>query len=374
MAQVKHFAVYNQETNRNSPADNAVVSDRAEREIYLPAFEAAVQQGVDSAMCSYSAVNGAFACENGPLLNGVLKGDLGFEGFVTADWGATHSTVASANNGLDVEMPGSDYYGTALTAAVDAGQVSQATIDDHVRRVLVPMFRRGLFDRAQNGNRDAVVTDAANAAVAQRVAQEGSVLLKNDAAVLPVAPSVKSIAVIGDDAGAGVMTQGGGSAAVNAPHVVTPYQGIKARAGAGTTVTFAQGVPAADGALPPVPSGALKPSTGTGTGTGLYGEYHNSTDLSGPVVASRVDAAVDAVWGGRSPAAGVNATNWSVKWTGTLTPPTSGSYQFSRPDLAPFRSSIVPSIPRALKRGKPTRRWTLGHQKIRRLTREGDVQ
>ncbi|MFE3394847.1 glycoside hydrolase family 3 C-terminal domain-containing protein [Kitasatospora indigofera] len=327
MAQVKHFAVYNQETNRNSIADNAVVSDRAEREIYLPAFEAAVKQGVDSAMCSYSAVNGAFACENGPLQNGVLKGDLGFKGFVTADWGATHSTVASANNGLDVEMPGSDYYGTALTNAVNSGQVSQATVDDHTRRVLASMFRRGLFDRAQTGNRDAVVTSAANAAVSQKVAQEGSVLLKNSASVLPVASSVRSIAVIGDDAGAGVMTQGGGSAAVNAPHVVTPYQGIKSRAGAGTTVTFAQGVPSADGSLPPVPTGALRPSTGTGTG--LYGEYHNSTDLSGAVVASRVDPAVDTVWGGQSPAAGVNTTNWSVKWTGTLTPPTTGSYQFS---------------------------------------------
>ncbi|WP_073926956.1 beta-glucosidase [Streptomyces sp. CB03911] len=327
MAQVKHFAVYNQETNRNSIADNAVVSDRAEREIYLPAFEAAVKQGVDSAMCSYSAVNGAFACENGPLQNGVLKGDLGFKGFVTADWGATHSTVASANNGLDVEMPGSDYYGTALTNAVNSGQVPQATIDDHTRRVLASMFRRGLFDRTQNGNRDAVVTSAANAAVAQKVAQEGSVLLKNSASVLPVASSVRSIAVIGDDAGAGVMTQGGGSAAVNAPHVVTPYQGIKSRAGAGTTVTFAQGVPSADGSLPPVPTAALKPSTGTGTG--LYGEYHNSTDLSGAVVASRVDPAVDTVWGGQSPAVGVNTTNWSVKWTGTLTPPTTGSYQFS---------------------------------------------
>ena len=327
MAQVKHFAVYNQETNRNSIADNAVVSDRAEREIYLPAFEAAVKQGVDSAMCSYSAVNGAFACENGPLQNGVLKGDLGFKGFVTADWGATHSTVASANNGLDVEMPGSDYYGSALTNAVNSGQVSQATVDDHTRRVLASMFRRGLFDRTQTGNRDAVVTSAANAAVSQKVAQEGSVLLKNSASVLPVAPSVRSIAVIGDDAGGGVMTQGGGSAAVNAPHVVTPYQGIKARAGAGTTVTFAQGVPSADGSLPPVPTSALKPSTGAGTG--LYGEYHNSTDLSGAVAASRVDAAVDTAWGGQSPAAGVNATDWSVKWTGTLTPPTTGSYQFS---------------------------------------------
>src|SRR4051812_39565853 len=130
MAQVKHYVVYNQETNRNNTSDNAIVSDRAEREIYTPAFEAAVTQGqVDSVMCSYSAINGPFACENGPLQNGLLKGDLGFTGFITSDWGATHSTVASANNGLDMEMPGKDYYGTALTNAVSSGQVSQATID-----------------------------------------------------------------------------------------------------------------------------------------------------------------------------------------------------------------------------------------------------
>ncbi|GAA5021429.1 glycoside hydrolase family 3 C-terminal domain-containing protein [Kitasatospora paranensis] len=328
MAQVKHFAVYNQETNRNTTADNAVVSTRAEREIYLPAFEAAVKEGgADSVMCSYSAVNGPFACENGPLQNGALKGDFGFTGFITSDWGATHSTVASATNGLDMEMPGSDYYGTALTNAVANGQVPQATIDDHVRRILVSMFRRGLFDTAQTGTTGAQVTTAAHADVARQVAQEGSVLLKNGSGVLPVAASVHSIAVLGDDAGNGAMTQGGGSATVNAPYVVTPYQGIKSRAGDGTTVTYAQGVPSADGSLPTVPGSYLTPSSGSGQG--LFGQYHNSTDLSGAVVASRVDPAVDAVWGGRSPAAGVNATNWSVKWTGTLTPPATGSYQFS---------------------------------------------
>ncbi|WP_371477330.1 glycoside hydrolase family 3 C-terminal domain-containing protein [Kitasatospora sp. NBC_00315] len=328
MAQVKHLAVYNQETNRNTTADNAVVSDRAEREIYLPAFEAAVKQGqAASVMCSYSAVNGPFACENGPLQNSVLKGDLGFTGFITSDWGATHSTVASANNGLDMEMPGADYYGTALTTAVANGQVSQATVDDHTRRILVSMFRQGLFDRANTGSTDAVVTSDAHAAVARQVATEGSVLLKNASSVLPLASSGHSVAVIGDDAGAGAMTQGGGSANVNAPHIVTPYQGIRDRAGSGSTVTYAQGVTPAGGALPAVPTGYLKPSSGSGTG--LYGEYHNSTDLSGPVVTARVDQTIDNVWGGQSPAPGVNTTNWSAKWTGTLTPPTSGSYQFS---------------------------------------------
>ncbi|MFJ6216887.1 glycoside hydrolase family 3 C-terminal domain-containing protein [Streptomyces sp. NPDC092296] len=328
MAQVKHYAVYNQETNRNSSADNAIVSDRAEREIYLPAFETAVQQGqVGSVMCSYSAVNGPMACENGPLQNGVLKNDFGFTGFITSDWGGTHSTVASANNGLDMEMPGSDYYGTALTNAVASGQVSQATVDDHTRRILLSMFRQGLFDRAQSGSADAVVTSTAHAAVAQQVAEEGSVLLKNGSSVLPIGSAVHSVAVIGDDAGTDAMTQGGGSAGVNAPHVVTPYQGIKARAGSGTSVTFSQGTPSASGTLTPVGSSYLKPSSGSGNG--LYGQYYNNTNLSGTAVTSRVDSDIDAVWGGQSPAPGVAGTNWSAKWTGTLTPPASGSYQFS---------------------------------------------
>ncbi|GIH20397.1 beta-glucosidase [Rugosimonospora africana] len=327
MAQVKHYAVYNQETNRNSSADNAIVSDRTEREIYLPAFETAVQQGqADSVMCSYSAINGPFACENGPLQNGVLKGDLGFTGFITSDWGATHSTVASANNGLDMEMPGSTYYGGALTSAVSSGQVSQSTVDDHVRRILTSMFRQGLFDTTQTGSTGAVVTSSAHADVARQVAEEGSVLLKNSS-VLPIGTSVHSIAVIGDDAGTDAMSQGGGSAGVNPPYLVTPYQGIRNRAGSAATVTFAQGVASGSGQLPPVDSSYLTPSSGTGTG--LFGQYHNSTDLSGAVVASRVDGGVDVVYGGASPAPGVNATNWSVKWTGTLRPPATGSYQFS---------------------------------------------
>jgi beta-glucosidase len=328
LAQVKHYAVYNQETNRNTISDNAIVSDRTEREIYLPAFQTAVAQGqAASAMCSYSAVNGAFACENGALQNTILKGDLGFTGFITSDWGATHSTVASANNGLDMEMPGSAYYGAPLAAAVAAGQVSQSTIDGHVRRILVQMFRLGLFDKAQTGSMGAVVTSAAHAAIARQAAQEGSVLLKNSGPVLPVGSSVHSLAVIGDAAGPDAMSQGGGSAGVNPPYLVTPYQGIKNRAGGGVTVTYAQGTPSANGALPVVAGSYLTPSSGSGNG--LYAQYYNNTGLSGTPVVSRVDPNVDHNWGGGSPAPGVSGTNWSVRWTGTLHPPTTGSYQFS---------------------------------------------
>ena len=142
MAQVKHYAVYNQETNRNTSSDNAVVSTQAEQEIYLPAFQAAVQQGAaSSVMCSYSWINGTAACQNPYTLTTVLRQQFGYTGFVTSDWGATHSTAASANAGLDMDMPGNDgFYGSALQSAVTSGQVSQATINSAVSDILTQMF------------------------------------------------------------------------------------------------------------------------------------------------------------------------------------------------------------------------------------------
>ncbi|HEX3792055.1 MAG TPA: glycoside hydrolase family 3 C-terminal domain-containing protein, partial [Pseudonocardiaceae bacterium] len=326
MAQVKHYAVYNQETYRNTTQDDAVVSDRAEQEIYLPAFQAAVQQGgADSVMCSYAEVNGTFACENSALLTTQLKQDLGFAGFVTSDWGGTHSTVASANAGLDMEMTGDTYYGDPLTQAVANGQVSQATINDHVRRILTSMFAAGLFDTTQTGTTTSVVTSDAHTAVAKQVAEEGSVLLKNSNTTLPIGSATKSIAVIGDDAGPNAMTAGNGSAHVNAPYVVTPYQGIKTRAGSGVTVNYAQGNASPNGEI--VDGSYLTPSQGTGPG--LYAQYYNGNSLSGTPIATRVDPNVNFNWGGLSPGSGVPADNWSAKWTGSITPPTTGSYTFS---------------------------------------------
>jgi beta-glucosidase len=327
MAQVKHYAVYNQETYRNTPQDNAVVSERVQREIYLPAFEAAVQQAkVDSVMCSYASVNGTFACENGWLLNTVLKQQWGFTGFVTSDWGGTHSTVASANNGLDQEMTGSTYFGDALIAAVNSGQVSQATIDDHVRRILTSMFASGLFDAPPTGTMGATVTSAAHVSTATRTAEEGSVLLKNSGPILPIGSSTSSVAVIGDDAGAGAMTAGGGSAHVNPStlaSVVTPYQGIKSRANG--TVTYAQGVSSPNGQV--VDSSYLTPSSGSGAG--LTGQYYSNTGMTGTPVLTRNDPNVNFLWGGQPPASGLPGNGWSVKWTGTLKPPTTGTYQFA---------------------------------------------
>ncbi len=250
MAQVKHYAVYNQETNRNSSNDNAVVSTQAEQEIYLPAFQAAVQQGAaSSVMCSYSWINATAACQNPYTLSTVLGQQLGYTGFVTSDWGATHSTAASANAGLDMDMPGNDgFYGSALQSAVSSGQVSQATVNTAVSRILAQMFAFGMFDKAPSGSPSATATNSTDQADATQLAEEGTVLLKNSGSVLPLTTADKSIAVIGADASTSPMTDGGGSAGVNSSGTVTPLQGIQAAAPSGTTVTYNNGSSASSAA------------------------------------------------------------------------------------------------------------------------------
>ena len=264
---VKHYAANNQETNRGSI--NELIDNRTLHEIYQPAFNTAVNQGgAGAVMCSYNQVNNAYACQNGPLLNTDLKGQMGFKGFVMSDWGATHSTAASALNGLDMEMVtgqepdatsslgplGSggingfeDYYGAPLKAAVESGQVPMSVLDSMVTRILRSMFAVGLFDHPappEPTGYPAPVDSAANQAVALSAAEAGSVLLKNNDGVLPISGSGKKIAVIGIDAGPLAVTaaQAGGSVHVIQPSVVTPLQALAARATqAGDTVVYNDG-------------------------------------------------------------------------------------------------------------------------------------
>ena len=227
IAMVKHFALYNQETFRNTAADNVIVSDRVAHEIYMPQFQAAVQQGgAGAVMCSYSTINGVDACQD-PYLTQVLDHQWGFGGFVMSDGGATHSTVAAANAGLeDMESRGGQHFGPALVRAVEHGQVALSTLKQMASRVLTTMFAFGLFNRAPRGSLSTVVTSTAHAAVARSVADEGTVLLKNSGGILPLGAGISSIAVIGDDGGTGAVTAGGGSTHVVATQVVTPLQGI----------------------------------------------------------------------------------------------------------------------------------------------------
>jgi beta-glucosidase len=243
MAQAKHAAVYNQETYRNGPQDNAIVDTRTLQEIYLPAFQDAVTKGASaSVMCGYSTINGTFACQNPYILNTALYQQTGWNGFVVSDWGAMHSTVESANAGMTMEMPGGYFYADFLKQAVANGQVSQATLDTMVRRVLTQMFAFGLFDKAPTGNRDATVTTAAHQDVARRGAEEGTVLLKNNGVVPLSTTGLGSVAVLGVDGGAGVQSVGGGSATATSSGTVWPLTGIQNRvAGTGATVTYNDG-------------------------------------------------------------------------------------------------------------------------------------
>jgi beta-glucosidase len=250
MAQVKHLAVYNQETNRNTPSDNAIVSTRTLQEIYLPAFRAAVQQGAaSSVMCSYSTVNGTYACQNPYLLTTALRQQFGYPGFVTSDWGATHATAASANAGLNMDMPGNDgFYGGALSSAVSGGSVPRATLDSLTSQVLTEMFAFGLFDKAPAGSPSQTATSPGHVTGARQLSEEGTVLLKDAGSVLPFGSGTASIAVIGADASTSPQTDGGGSAGVNSSGTVTPLQGITTRAGSGIKVSYNDGSSASSAA------------------------------------------------------------------------------------------------------------------------------
>ncbi|MFL5824872.1 MAG: beta-glucosidase [Solirubrobacteraceae bacterium] len=244
MTQVKHLAAYAEETGRDGGrTSDAIVSQRALQEIYLPPFQAAVSRAhVASLMCAYNDVNHQPACQSGYLLHQVLHEQFRFPGFVTSDWFATQSVAPSADSGLDMQMPDGCYFGPGLRNAVGSGAVPRSRVDDMVRRILTEMFRFHQFGRGQEGGPSHPVTTSAHRAVALKVAEASTVLLKNAHRVLPLRPgAVRSIAVIGADGGSGAYSAGGGSAAVVASHVVTPYEGITARAPHGVKVTYDDG-------------------------------------------------------------------------------------------------------------------------------------
>ena len=175
--------------------------------------------------------------------------------------------MASADAGLDQEMPSAAYYGRALEAAVASGQVAVATVNQMVTRILTQMFRFNDFNHPPAGSASATVTTPAHQAVSAAVAEAGTVLLKNDGETLPLRSSGGGrVAVIGPAASAAPVDAGGGSAYVTSPFSVTPLQGLQAAAGPGTTVSYTQGLPA-DTSLPPIPAAVLSPArAGPGNG------------------------------------------------------------------------------------------------------------
>lgn len=237
IANVKHYVANNQETNRFTIDEE--IDERTLREIYLPAFEASIRAGhTGSVMCAYPKVNGVYNCENDDLLDRVLKKEWGFQGFVTSDFGAVHSTVPSAISGLDLEMPTGKYFGADLEAAVRAGKVPVAVIDDKLVRRFRTMMEFGVFDHPPKPR---LIPEREDGAKARAIAEQGVVLLKNSGNILPLRPGgSQMIAVIGPMAESAV-TGGGGSSHVIPLYTVDPVAGIHNRAGAGVKITFDNG-------------------------------------------------------------------------------------------------------------------------------------
>ena len=210
---VKHFALNAQETGRH--VLDARIGEAALRESDLLAFEIAIERGrPGSVMAAYNKVNGDWASENPFLLNRVLKGEWGYKGWVMSDWGGVHSTEKAALAGLDQqsgqELDTAMFFGEPFAAAVRAGRVPMARLDDMVRRILTGVITTGLMD-APVPETAQPIDYAAHARVAQRAAEEGMVLLKNDGKLLPLARTARKIVLIGAHADVGVLSGGGSS-------------------------------------------------------------------------------------------------------------------------------------------------------------------
>ena len=317
-ATIKHFMGNNSEFDRHNT--DSIIDERTMREIYLPVFEAAVKEAkVGAIMDSYNLTNGLHMTQNGYLNTDVAKKEWGFAGIMMSDWDATYDGVAAANGGLDLEMPKGKFMNRAtLLPAVNAGTVSEATIDDKVRRILRTAIQFGWLDRDQT-DLSIPLPNIAGKQTALEAARSGMVLLKNDGNLLPLEKgSIKSIAVIGPDAYP-AQPGGGGSAEAKPFTPVSYLEGIQDYLGDGAKVYYEPGLPTLDEM-----SKQMQFTTqATGSQKGLKIELFNNSDLSGSPAIVRYDKFVH-----YEPARGTDgaASNVSIRWSGFFTPAVPGQY------------------------------------------------
>ena len=347
---LKHYAGNNQENTRvgvmpDNAGIDARITGKALHEIYLPAFKAAVERAHTGAiMCSYNQVNGRFSCNN-PELLGYLR-QWGFDGFIAPD------AAFALRDPLTAALAGVTRGVQNVAGLVQADKLTLGAVDRMVYYNILPYFRLGIYDSPSQGKPDADASTPEHQALAREMAEDGAVLLKNRRAALPIdASKVKSIAVIGDDAGPHVTATLNGSGHVYITRLSVPLEAITARAGGSVKVVYEQGT-AGIGPLAEIPSRVLKPSSGDGDG--LLASYFSSTDSNGIPVVARVEPTVkvsgpppelappppaqtpqaaapppDGRRGGRGAGGRAPRRAWSARWTGMLTPPATGVYKFS---------------------------------------------
>lgn len=324
VATVKHFAANNQEHQRDFV--NTIVDERALNEIYLPSFKAAVEEAkVLAVMSAYNKVNDHFCSENNYLLIDKLKTEWKFKGLVMSDWGAVHSTVPTFNGGLDLEMPAGKYLNKeTLLDKIKSGELSEAKLDDKVRRILRVMFTIGLFDDYQY-DKSKVNTDE-HKQVALDVAKDGIVLLKNNNSILPLdLNKIKSIAVIGPNSNVAV-TGGGGSSMVVPFSSVSPLEALQNKIGNKIKINFAQGS-MLDGDSNPIDSKFLFVGIDQKE-NGLKGEYFTNMNLNGKPERIVIDKTINFMWNDKGPFDDFQVDNFSVRWSGYIKPDKSDKYTF----------------------------------------------
>jgi beta-glucosidase len=330
LASIKHFACNNQEWERFKL--DVTLNERALREIYLPAFKAAVKEAdVWTVMAAYNKLWGDYCSENKHLLVDILKGEWGFRGFVVSDWGATHSTVKAANAGLDLEMPFGKFFNKKLLEAVKKGEVSEAVLDDKIRRLLRVRFKAGLFDQQPLVDETEVHREE-HKQLALEAAKQSIVLLKNEGNVLPLDKSkIKSIALLGPNA-TEARTGGGGSSKVTPFYAVSPLQGLKKALGNDIEIKYALGM-AIRGDIHPLSTEYMAPANTSPGENGLWAEYFPNTKLEGKPVLTRLDKEVNFNWGYDAPHPALHRPDdrntFSIRWTGELLPPKTGEYKLN---------------------------------------------
>lgn len=243
---VKHFAVNNQETRRLDV--NVEISERALREIYLPAFEAAVKKGkAKGIMGAYNKLRGTHCCHNDYLLNKILRDEWGFEGIVVSDWGGVHDTKEALMNGLDMEMSVTDnfdeyYLANPLLKMIENGEVDREAaiekLDEKVRHILHVMNELHMLD---GGRKSGTYNDYRDKEALRQTARESVVLLKNDGNILPLdKKKIKKLLVVGENANR-CQAPGGGSAEIKALYEITPLMGINMVLGGNAKIVYKPG-------------------------------------------------------------------------------------------------------------------------------------
>ena len=344
-----------------------MVDERDLRETYLPHFEAAIREGgAYSVMCAYNSVDGQPACANTRLLSDILRKEWGFKGYVVSDCGAigdiylNHKFSPNPNEGVAKAIKaGTDLncgveYGNLLSA-VRAGLLKESEIDQSLKRLLVARFKLGMFDppamvkyaRIPYSENDS----PARRTLAIETARKSIVLLKNQNHLLPLAKTIKTIAVIGPNADDAATQLGNYNGIPAAP--VTALEGIRRKVSPGTRVIYARGsdVAANMPAFEPIPASALLTSADGNRRSGLNAEYFNTANFDGKAhrpaeltypnsgkmvgaippnpkpLFTRVDPNIDFHWGDGAPRPGMNDDDFGVRWTGYLSAPVTGTYQ-----------------------------------------------